>query len=114
MTALHTARHLLTSLRRRRFALVAIALVVTAFVLQGPKLAVIFAACALLLIDPNRPTIHTAEQMDRELGLRPVVSIPHFASPAEKLRTDRLHRFVRVASITALLVFFADWLLPFL
>ena len=101
-------------LRRRRFALAAVALIVTAYLLHGPKLAVIFAACALLLVDRNRPTIHTGEQMDRELGLRPVVSIPHFASPAEKLRADRSYRFIRVASITALLVFFADWLLPFL
>ncbi len=50
-----------------------------------------------LLLDLRRPVIRNAAQMERELGLRPVVAIGHFASPHEIARGRALGRAAMLA-----------------
>lgn len=70
---------------------------------QGGVLSVVLAFGLAFLLELRRPAIRTAAQMEREVGLLPVVEIPHFASPHELTRPSPLR--VALAGVTGVLVF---------
>lgn len=61
-------------------------------VMAGTLLSIIIGLGVVLLLELRNPVLRTASQMERQLGLRPVVSIPNIEAP-------RLFKFSRRAKI---------------
>ena len=59
---------------------------------MGTAVSTMLALMLALLVDMRRPVIRSATQMERELGIRPVVTVPHFASPYETRQAGRHFR----------------------
>jgi uncharacterized protein involved in exopolysaccharide biosynthesis len=59
--------------------------------------ALLFGLAVALALEFANPVLRTAGQMERAVGLRPVVSIPYIPTPRERLQ----RRMIRVAGIAA-------------
>ena len=68
-------------------------------VIMGSGLVVFLAFGLAFLIDQMRPRIRSAAQLERQLGLRPVVALPYVRTRAERRR-----RFARRGSVMALVL----------
>lgn len=79
---------------------------------KGLAISLAVALILALGLDLRRPVIRSAAQMERELGLRPVVEIGHFASPYEMGRSRWVLRGISLVILTLALLIASGWWVP--